>query len=55
MHYRVRKCVIRFERDAVYYERACHVVSNDIAVSVENVWSCYMTTSSSIVCRTISL
>ncbi|CAI8054740.1 START domain-containing protein 10 [Geodia barretti] len=25
MHYRVRKCVIRFERDAVYYERACHV------------------------------
>jgi hypothetical protein len=25
MHFRVRKCVIRFERDAVYYERACHV------------------------------
>ena len=39
MHHRARKCVIRAERDWLYYERACHVVSNDVIHSIEKVWS----------------
>ena len=48
MHHRARKCLVRAERDFLYYERACNIVShptcvynyysNDVIVSIENVW-----------------